>query len=309
MAKDDLARLERQEQEESDQLASMHADTEEEIFKFGSSQQEDENDGDKSLEQMDDPSGVEDTDEGSEYEEPNPDEATDDVSDGEPEGERRDEPDDRGVPSWRLREETQRREQIERELSELRMRVDAQTIRPAQPPPEVPQTPDMFADPEGYTKHIIERTKQDALRDFRNEYSQRSYTAARARNQAEFDYAYRIAQSRRNDPMFQQDLAGIEASHNPGEAFMAWAEPHLAEFREQRDQERMQEFADVFGVDPPTFRQALAMVNKGTGRPTAARPNVPSLNSATRGGPTRERVDQRGIDGSERSVFDYAFSK
>ena len=300
MAKDDL---ERQEQEESDQLAAMHADTEEEIFKFGSDQQEDENDGDKSLEKMDDPTGIEDTDENSEQED-GPDE-TEDAVDGEPEeeaGEQRDEPDERGVPSWRLREETQRREQIERELSELRLRVDAQSIRPVQPPPQQPAEPDMFADPQAYTRHIIERTKQEALRDFRNEYSQRSYTAARAQNQAEFDYAYSIAQSRRDDPAFQRDLANIESSHNPGEAFMRWAEPHLAEFR----QSEAQRAADLLGV---SLEDIERLRDGGQRRSNLQRQNVPSLNSATRGGNGRQRPESNGMDGSERAIFDSVFQR
>jgi hypothetical protein len=288
----------------------MRDDTETEIMDSVWDKPEDENNGDKTLEQMEDHTGINDTDENSEYEEPDQDDATEDATDGEPEesGERRDEPDDRGVPSWRLREETQRREDIERRLNELQSQVNAQTIRPVAPPPEPPKPPDMFADPDGHDEYLVQKTKREALQEFRNELSQRSYTAARARSPAEFDYAFKIAQSRRNDPAFQQDLAGIEASYNPGEAFMQWAEPHLAEFREQQEQEMMGQFADRFGVDPDTFQRALAMVNKGTGRPSPQRPNVPSLNSATRGGPTRERVDQRGIDGSERSVFDYALN-
>jgi len=300
MAKDDL---ERQEQEESDQLAAMHADTEEEIFKFGSDQQEDENDGDKSLEKMEDPTGVDDTDENSEQED-GPDE-TEDAVDGEPEeeaGEQRDEPDERGVPSWRLREETQRREQIERELSELRLRVDAQSIRPAQPPTQPTAEPDMFADPEGFKRHITERITQEALQKFRNDFSQRSYTAARARNPAEFDYAFNIAQSRRNDPAFQQDLAGIENSYDPGSRFMEWAEPHLAEFR----QSERQRAADLLGVP---LEEVDRLQAGGQRRSNLQRQNVPSLNSATRGGNGRQRPESNGMDGSERAIFDSVFQR
>src|SRR5258708_764108 len=134
--------------------------TEQEVFDDALGLSPDENDGDTSLEQMDDddaPTGDEEPTDEEEGEEP------DDSEEGEGEEGEGEEPepepqdrgqDRRGIPPGRLREESDARRVAEAETRELRARLENLERNHRQPPQQQqqPEKPDMFADPEGWAR-------------------------------------------------------------------------------------------------------------------------------------------------------------
>ena len=197
-----------EERAEEQAISAAISDTEEEIFKAGIGSEEDENDGDKSLEEMDDPTGGKpdepepeqeasaDGEEG-EADEPEADEAE---AEGEPTEEPEREP--ARVPSHVMREYRERAERAEREAAEWRARYDerqrfAQPQQPQQPPPP---EPDMFADPEAWKRDF----RQQTISEVRQTMARASVEEARARYGAEFEHAYHLLDS---DPRFASGSA------------------------------------------------------------------------------------------------------
>ena len=294
-----------EERAEEQAISAAISDTEDEIFKAGIGSEEDENDGDKSLEEMDDPTGGkpdepdQEASEPDDADEPEPEQAQADEGEGEAE-EPEHEP--ARVPSHVMREYRERAERAERDASEWRARYDErqrlQSQQPQQPPPP---EPDMFADPEAWKREFQQRT----INEVRQTMARASIEEARARYGAEFEHAYHLLDS---DPRLAREAQAVLASLNPGEAIMRLAEPHMGEFRQQRQEQELAEAQQV------AARNGYTLV-PGRGGPSNSRPqsqlrnNPPSLNGASGGGNTRrERLDPRGMDGSEEAIFREAFT-
>ena len=295
-----------EERAEEQAISAAISDTEEEIFKAGIGSEEDENDGDKSLEEMDDPTG-------GKPDEPDQEASTDDSGEAaEPEGEEpegeAEEPEEpvqepARVPSYVVREQRERAERAEREANEWRARYDEvqRLSRPPQPQQPPPPEPDMFADPEAWKRDF----RQQTINEVRQTMARASVEEARARYGAEFEHAYHLLDS---DPRLQREAQAVLASLNPGEAIMRLAEPYMGEFRQQRQEQELAEAQQV------AARNGYTLV-PGRGGPSNSRPqsqlrnNPPSLNGASGGGNTRrERLDPRGMDGSEDAIFREAFT-
>lgn len=300
MANENISPEERAEREA---ISSAIADTEQEIFNAGVGSEDLEKDGDKSLEEMDDPLGEPPEQEASEDDDGEADEPEAEVeAEGETEPQR-DERDVRTVPSGRLREETEARQRAEREMAEWRARYDelARSARPQQPPQQPPPEPDMFADPDAWKQDFRQRT----VTEIRQEFARASVAEARAKYGDEFEYAFRLIDS---DPRLANEAREVLASINPGETIMRIAEPYLAEFREQRQQQRWEQLQEE------AARNGYRLVPDGAGRPSDNRPQQqrrtipPSLNGASGSGGTRQRLDPRGMDGSEAAIFADAFT-
>ena len=308
MANDDLTAQERAEEQE---ISAAIKDTEGEIFDFANDREEPENDGDKSLEEMEDPTGGKPDEpeqeasadgEEAEADEPEADEAEDE---GEAEPEQRGQEEFRPVPYQRLREVNEARYKAEREAAEWRARYDEmqRSVRPQQPAAPPPPEPDMFADPEGWKQAFQQRI----MNETRQNLQQANLAETRARYGAEFQYAYDLIDK---NPQFAQEAQAVLASPTPGDAIMRIAEPYLAEFREQRQQQELAEQQDW------AARNGYRLVPERAGGPSNSRPqqsqlrnNPPSLNGASGGGNTRrERLDPRGMDGSEDAIFREAFT-
>ncbi len=160
-------------------LKDAIASTESEIFSEANGTEPLEKTGDRSLEEMGD--GLEGKDEPEELE------AQDDKKDDQPTEpeDKGDEPprDERGrfaeaerkgIPSARLKEESDKRRQAESErdavktqLAELNAKLDAlsrQQQQPKQQPQEQPKqdVPDMFAEPEKWQAHVLAQAQQQA---------------------------------------------------------------------------------------------------------------------------------------------------
>jgi hypothetical protein len=283
-------------------ISGAIADTEDEIFKDAFGHEQDENDGDKSLEEMDDPTGGKPDESNQEADEPQQDEAEPEVD--EATGEDLEPPDEREparVPSYVVREQRERAERAEREAAEWRARYDetVRLSRPQQPQQPPPPTPDMFADPEAWKQDF----RQQVINETRQSMQRASIEEARARYGAEFDHAYQLLDS---DPRLTREAQAVLASLNPGEAIMRYAEPYMGEFRQQRQEQELAEAQQI------AARNGYTLVpGRGgpTSRPQQLRNNPPSLNGASGGGNTRrERLDPRGMDGSEEAIFREAFT-
>jgi hypothetical protein len=317
-------------------------DTEQEIFAEALGDDELDNDGDTSLEDMGEGLEGEDTgEEGEEGAEGQEETLEAEGEEGEEQGEQPEEPqrDQRGrfrepaVPSGRLREQTERalaaeeraialerqNAEIMGRLSELSARVNAppqQRQQQAEPPPK----PDMFAEPERYEAWLMaeaERKAEAKLEQRFQSYEQRQQAmsaqrvdqnlaeAARGDRGFEFGPAYNaLTALDPRDPRARATVASIYNAPDPGKALFDWW-----------DQNGGQEYRErIFEQLAPRVRNGNGRQRGddrgqgGQGQPRQVfRPGtrLPSLNSAT--GSNSQRVnDPEMYDGSERSTFDFA---
>jgi hypothetical protein len=347
---------ERQEQKD---INSALAATEDEIFNAAMGQEELENDGDRSLEDMGE--GLEgeqldEEDEDAEQEEQEDligDARTDtDVDEGEGEegeegeaegelplaAEGEQQPPARGearVPSARLREEGDRARRaeeslarMERENAEMRGRLDELSRhvtqpRPTQQPVVTPPKPDMFSDPEGYERWLMDRQAEytqtavnEALRADRTQREQRDQQrvnvslqqAAIGERSFEFHAAFQAltSQDPRN-PAAQQTAYRIMQSADPAAALFDWWEENGG--REHREQL-------LEALLPEDLREPVLNRIRG-GQPAPRRQQqprheapqrrgfMPSLNSARGGGRQQVQDPDLTLDGSEAAIFEY----
>jgi hypothetical protein len=309
--------------DEADVAAAIE-ETEQEIFDDATGSESAENTGDRSLEAMED-------------------EATEEVSEpdaeGEPEEAEGEEPEEpaqqaqgerderqlRGVPSHRLREETERRRQAETDLATERERIAALEARfndfmarqqgppPQQQPTPQPQRPDMFADPEGWERAVRAEMQGQVAQQMQERFLNMSLASTHAEHGDEFEYAYQqLTSLDPTDPRNRAVVNQITQAPNPGQALMRWAEPRLETYRERKAQEQNEQFEQL--LDNPEFlQQALdrargrARENQRTATDVNRRgpPRMPPSLNATTGGNARI-TDPELYNDSDRSVFDYA---
>jgi hypothetical protein len=316
-----------------EQLAKQAIDeTETEIFTEATGADEPENDGDKSLEATETIDGQEADDDGEvksddDGEEPDVEDSEDGADEGETEEAEPEvrEPDQRqqrrGDPEVPLRQtreelraERERVQRLEAELAALRVRPPE-----AVKPPEPQAKPDMFSDPEGHERWVLEQATQRALAQVTAQRLEASLAEAHQDHGEEFTFAYSQAKAILDrgpgDPEARALHARINNSPDPGRALMRWAEPKLQAYREEQqaqEDERLAEMLEARGIDPRQVARLVAQNGAGARREpmngrseqSAGRPRLPSLNSQTGNG--AQRYDPRGVDGSEQAIWDDA---
>jgi hypothetical protein len=236
------------EESEAELYGEAIRQTEQEVFDDALGLAPDENDGDTSLEQMDDddaPTGDEEPTDDEEGEDP------DESEEGEgEESEQPAEPEDRqqdrrGIPPGRLREESEARRAAEAERDAERARVRELDARLRlieqgnQPKPEPPERPDVFADPVAWEERIRAEIEASVAARHVNA----SLTDAREEHGEKFDAAYQ-AIIRAGQSGDRQTVQQIWDSPNPGRALMRW-------------HDRQQVIRDV-GADPSAYRNKVA---------------------------------------------------
>lgn len=243
------------------------------------------------------------------------------------------------VPSSRLRESNEQRRQAEQretqlrsELATVNARLNDVVTRLNMPQPTQPQVqqqapakPHMFVDPEGYEKWVLDEAERRATERVSQVFSQRDQQqqeqanrrvdhsfgqATRSNRGFEFQPAYNALTSL--DPKNPQDRATVQGIYNapdPAAALFEWWDDNGgAEYREQ--------IMEQLGVQP---RQQQP--NRGQQRPRQqrepAREQVApryeyrgpkpmrSLNAAS-GSNAHRNIDDRTLDGTDASVFEYA---
>ena len=306
---------------EEEIIAGAIADTEQEIFDEALEQPEDDNDGDTSLEEMDDgiPGDEEEGDdepdatgeEGEEgEEEPDDPDATteqdDEAPQPAPEGRER-------IPSSRLREETERRRQIEQERDTLRTQLAAfQAALQVQqrPPPqqEQPAKPDFWSDPEAWAAN----QRAEIAREFTAKHVNAALSEAHEEHGDEFVAAYRALTSQNpQDPVARAAVQRIWDAPNPGKALMRWhGEQQILRQSGGDPQAYKQQVAREIMSDPEFRRQILSDMRGEAQRGDGGRPRTStrlpkSLNGASGGGSVRTG-DPELYNNSEDSVFAFA---
>lgn len=295
---------------EEDIIAGAIAGTEQEIFDEATGQAEDENNGDRSLEEMDDvPGETEEGDEGPEAEEPDGEGEEDEgeeLAASEEEGEEPEpDPAERGgrIPSSRLREEAERRRIAEQqvantqhELAALRAQLQQQIRQPQQ---EQPAKPDLFSDPDAV---LAQRDAQLEQR-FADRYVNASLFRAHRERGEEFEAAYKALTSLNPaDPANRATVQSIYSSPEPGLAVMDWYD--------QRPERIIARQREQFLNDPEFRKEALQYWRGEAERGDGGRPRTTtrlprSLNGASGGGSRRE-ADPELYNDSDNSVFAYA---
>jgi hypothetical protein len=353
---------------EIDLLGDAFRETENEMFDSAVGKEEDEStsNGDRSLEEMDDPTGFsaepksddeagddddgdDDGDEGGEPEKPEARANADDRQEQpgkaqEPAQEAQD--NRRRVPIGEHVEVRKRAQSAEAERDALKAKLaeqeqgfnsrfdalqrDMAVLRqpaPQQPQPQQPkkEAPDMFADPEGWRKHMQEEFRQElAVRDaqIQRQAFDTSLRLARVKYGTEFEEADKAAgELNPNDPTTRVVQQRIMASSDPGEEAVRW----------YREQKAIREI----GPDPaayrarteaavrenlmkdPEFRKQLLADLQAEARGQNGRPNTiirtpqhprvpPSLSGASGGGRAAPQLDPSLYDDSESGVFEFA---
>ncbi len=182
-------------------------------------------------------------------------EAKEPKADTKPEAQR----DDKGqfVPRSRLKEETDKRREVEdgrkadqdrhaAEIAALNRRLDDMLARPAQPAPVAAKVdpaapvvkPDMFTDPDKYEQWVLDQARTNAAQEMGKVVTERFVTASMAdaheTHGDEFVKAYEnltginpvtqqvVRQIDRTDPVRMGEINRIISAPNPGRALMKW---------------------------------------------------------------------------------------
>jgi hypothetical protein len=310
---------------EDDIIAEAIAGTEQEIFDEALGDPKDDDDGDTSLEEMDDVPGEteagdepeeepdgEGQDEGEEKGEDEPDDpdATSEADGEEPEPEQ----ETRGQgPRDRIRREIDRRREIEQELATLRaqnaaLQVHLQTQQRPQQQQEQPAAPDIWSDPEAWAAN----QRAQIEREFTARHVNASLTDAREEHGEEFDAAYKALTSMNpGDPIARATVQRIYDSPNPGRSLMRWhgEQQTLREIGGDPSAYRQRVAREL--MSDPEFRRELLRGMRGEamrgdgGRPRTSTRLPKSLNGASGGGSVRAR-DPELYNDSDASVFAFA---
>jgi hypothetical protein len=315
-------------------LVAAMANTESEIFTEAMGDDEDENDGDTSLEQMEDPVGDDEEDAGEEEGDEEGQEEAGDEAEPPREAVREPPPQDRWAPGYRLPPvdpSAQRISELEARLA--RMEAPRQEQQ-APPPPQ--ELPDPVLDPTGFREGMAAQMRaeyQQATRTAILENNFKATEAAYSRENRRDEFTLAASQLNelsfraRTDPNAAATVRGIVNAPDPGYALMQWAEDtlDLENFRQEQAERNREQAARLLGVDPadlegiapqqaqrrPSESQQRGQQDRAPAQRGRGTPRLPSLNSA--GGVGREggnsrNLDPRGFDGSEESIFRDAFN-
>ena len=148
-------------------------------------------------------------------------------------------PPDEAIPSWRLREETQRRREAEERLAAASAQLQQFLNQARQQQQRQPEPlPDLIEQPEAYARAIEQRLTQ--------QFEQRDIARSLHRADRQYGEEFRKAYEAFNSPQYANDehlLQRVRNSYDQGEAILAW----------HREQTALREI----GPDPSAYRQKL----------------------------------------------------
>lgn len=216
------------------------------------------------------------------------------------------EKEDARIPSWRLKEESDRRREAEQALNELRnefRQMQMQMMQARQPPQPQPETPDIFADPQGFIQSL-QANFDNRLKTLQLENSLRFAHQAHGDkfNKAYDAFTNYVAQSRD-----QASYQRVMASHDPGEALVQW-------YREQELQQQLggsdlQSFIEKQKEEwlkDPTVQAKVIEAFKATQQSQPSNPvHLPP--SLSRAAAARSSHDEGGTSGAD--MYSYATAK
>jgi hypothetical protein len=148
-------------------------------------------------------------------------------------------PPDEAIPSWRLREETQRRREAEERLAAASAQLQQFLNQARQQQQRQPEPlPDLIEQPEAYARAIEQRLTQ--------QFEQRDIARSLFRADKQYGEEFRKAYEAFNSPQHANDehlLARVRNSYDQGEAILTW----------HREQEVLREI----GNNPVTYKQRI----------------------------------------------------
>lgn len=283
-----------QEDDESLLVAAM-ANTESEIFNEAVGDDDPENDGDTTLEEMDDPAGEEEDDEEGEENDAEAsadgdDRGVDAEVDGDTDDDQTGDTRGRQAPAQADRRQEQRRFTLppvdarDQRIAELEGRL-ARVEAPRQDQQQTRQAPaelpDPVLDPAGFREGIaaqIRSENQQATRTAILESNFRSTEAAYTRENRVEEFQLAASQLNelsiraRTDPSAAAAVRSIVNAPDPGYALMQWAEDNLdlENYRQEMASNRIEQAARLLGVDPADL-EGLAPAERQPRQREAAR--------------------------------------
>jgi hypothetical protein len=319
---------------DDDALAGrMIAATEDEIWREATGLADDDNTGDNSLERMADgfddeaADDVEREDDGEPRREgapprDRPQEGDDEAADSEDDDdvEYEDEPLAAREPQRQERQparqqpdpNAERIARLEGELTALRTQAQA---RPAPAATEKPAKPDMFSDPDGYERWVLDQAEQRAMASFetrqaaqREERLNASFSeASRGERGQEFMAAYQALAGgpQRGQAGFEQHARVVQSIINapdPVNAVLHWWEQSGGADEYQASILAQAEAILGRQIAP---RRGDRDVQPSRGAQNGARPRLPPSLNGRSGSGTHREIDPEMMNGSESSIFEY----
>jgi hypothetical protein len=180
------------------------------------------------------------------------------------------------IPSWRLREIREERDEFKRQLEEARRQPAAQPKQEVQP--EKTEAPDPLLDPAGYAKHVRDEIRNEILAERREE----SLQKAANDHPEEFAEAYKAAQQV-IDPALR---ARMQSSRDPGKTLLEWHRENKVKQEVGNDPNAWLEKKLEERLKDPAFLAKALEAARTTAQPQSnGRPRVelpPTLNGASR---------------------------
>lgn len=192
-------------------------------------------------------------------------------------------PVEESIPSWRLREEAERRRDLERQFADMQQREAAlrRQLAEARPPAK---TPDLLEDPDAYARYVEQTVERRMLTRFVDA----SMEDAHEQHGEEFAKAFNslLAITNSGDTSTRDRIV---QSPNPGRALMRWHQERQAITEIGGDLKKYQARIREEAMKDPEFRKAAmeawrSEASGGNGQRPATVTQLPSLNKATGGG-------------------------
>lgn len=212
------------------------------------------------------------------------------------------------VPSWRLREISEEKRRVERELAELRewkakVEKEQKAAEAAQSPP------DMFVDPDGFVRQSVEQAMdpvQQALQESRAQTRQvvehfSRMSAEKEHGADTVEAAYRALDEAIRSGKLNRDavLAGLGQSMDPYGEIVAWHRRHAFEQEIAGDPKGWMERQKEALLKDPEFLARAVAAARGQAAPVTTTQTVrpgnvtplPSLNATPRAGDEGDEPD------------------
>lgn len=187
------------------------------------------------------------------------------------------------IPSWRLREIREERDEFKRLLEEARRQPVVQPKQEIQPPAKV-EKPDPLLDPEGYENYLEQKFEAKRLNDRRD----MDLELTRQANTEAFDNAHNEAMRLKaaGDPAFAELSQKMQSTTAPGKVLLNWHKERqvraeigddLTAYKQRQREELLKD---------PEFRKMAMEAWRADAQPQQnGRPRVdlpPSMSSASR---------------------------
>ena len=202
------------------------------------------------------------------------------------------------IPSWRLREETQRRREAEERQAalEAQLRHFLQQAQRQQPPEQQP--PDIIENPQAYAQYVRQQVLQE-VRQIELVREQRAIKHSLEKADKTHGEEWKKAYEAFNAPHLRDDerlLEHVRNSYDPGEAILEWfrqSDPQAIRERVKKELLNDPEFVKEYGE---------ALRSRATTRQPSNVTPLPNLTRAPGSSASMTEIEPM----NDREMFDYA---